>query len=141
MAKAKTQYQCTECGAQFAKWQGQCSDCTSWNTLVEVMATASPAKSNRFTALAAQNSQLVTLSAIQAEDHPRFTSGISEFDRVLGGGLVPGMVVLLGGDPGIGKSTLLLQAMTQLVGRVKALREWGRVCWPNRLARPASGFE
>lgn len=121
MAKAKTQYQCTECGAQFAKWQGQCSDCTSWNTLVEVMATASPAKSNRFTALAAQNSQLVTLSAIQAQDHPRFTSGISEFDRVLGGGLVPGMVVLLGGDPGIGKSTLLLQAMTQLAGRVKAL--------------------
>ncbi|HEX4880150.1 MAG TPA: ATPase domain-containing protein, partial [Limnobacter sp.] len=114
MAKTKSQYQCTECGAVFAKWQGQCSECTAWNTLVESAVSNSPAKSNRFSPLAAQSSQVVKLSDIQAQEHPRFGSGVSEFDRVLGGGMVPGMVVLLGGDPGIGKSTLLLQSMVTL---------------------------
>lgn len=120
MAKSKTQYQCTECGGVFAKWQGQCTECQSWNTLVE-SAVSAPSKNTRFTALAAQSAELVKLSDIQALDHPRFTSGIGEFDRVLGGGMVPGMVVLLGGDPGIGKSTLLLQSTVSLAAAKKAL--------------------
>lgn len=114
MAKAKLQYQCTECGGVFAKWQGQCSECSSWNTLVESAVGSNSAKSSRFTALAANTAELVKLSEIPAEEHPRFSSGVGEFDRVLGGGMVPGMVVLLGGDPGIGKSTLLLQSMVTL---------------------------
>lgn len=114
MAKAKFQYQCTECGGVFAKWQGQCSECNSWNTLVESAIGGNSSKSSRFTALAANTADLVKLSEIPAEEHPRFSSGVGEFDRVLGGGMVPGMVVLLGGDPGIGKSTLLLQSMVTL---------------------------
>ncbi|MDH4394967.1 MAG: DNA repair protein RadA [Limnobacter sp.] len=114
MAKAKLQYQCTECGGVFAKWQGQCSECSSWNTLVESAVSTNTSKSSRFTALAANTADLVKLSEIPAEEHPRFSSGVGEFDRVLGGGMVPGMVVLLGGDPGIGKSTLLLQSMVIL---------------------------
>lgn len=114
MAKVKTQYQCTECGAVFSKWQGQCNECSAWNTLVESAVSPGAAKNPRFTALAAQSAQVVKLSEIEAEEHPRYSSGVSEFDRVLGGGMVPGMVVLLGGDPGIGKSTLLLQSMVTL---------------------------
>jgi DNA repair protein RadA/Sms len=117
MVKTKTQYQCTECGAVFAKWQGQCTDCSSWNTLVEsiVQSQSAGKGGGRFTALAAHSNQVVKLSEIPAQEYPRFSSGVSEFDRVLGGGMVPGMVVLLGGDPGIGKSTLLLQSMVSLV--------------------------
>lgn len=122
MAKAKTQYQCTECGAVFAKWQGQCSECTSWNTLVHSVVSAQPAaKSSRFAALAAQSNQVIKLADIQAQEYPRFSSGVGEFDRVLGGGMVPGMVVLLGGDPGIGKSTLLLQSMVTMAQSTTAL--------------------
>lgn len=122
MAKSKSQYQCTECGSVFAKWQGQCSDCNSWNTLVEsAVSTATAPKHSRFAALAAQSSSVIKLSEIQAQDHPRFSSGVPEFDRVLGGGMVPGMVVLLGGDPGIGKSTLLLQSMVTLAKTTSAL--------------------
>ncbi|HAV75332.1 MAG TPA: DNA repair protein RadA, partial [Limnobacter sp.] len=85
MAKIKSQYQCTECGAVFAKWQGQCTDCSSWNTLVEsVVSNAAPPKHSRFAALAAQSSSVIKLSEIQAQDHPRFSSGVPEFDRVLG---------------------------------------------------------
>ncbi|MCQ8896215.1 DNA repair protein RadA [Limnobacter humi] len=121
MAKAKSQYQCTECGAVFAKWQGQCGECNNWNTVVESLVAPVTPKNNRFTALAAQSSQVIKLADIQAQEYPRFSSGVGEFDRVLGGGLVPGMVVLLGGDPGIGKSTLLLQSMVNLAQQVNTL--------------------
>ena len=107
MAKAKTAYACTECGGQTSKWQGQCPHCGVWNTLVETIA-ATPA--SRFQALAGGASVVRALSSVEAGDNPRAPTGIEEFDRVLGGGLVPGGVILLGGDPGIGKSTLLLQA-------------------------------
>lgn len=108
MAKSKTIYACTECGGQAVKWQGQCPHCQAWNTLVESVAEAVAPK--RFSGLAAP-SQIVMLSDVEAAEEARIATGIGEFDRVLGGGLVPGAVVLIGGDPGIGKSTLLLQAL------------------------------
>lgn len=111
MAKPKTIYTCTECGGQAPKWQGQCPSCNAWNTLVETIAETAP--TNRYAALA-QVSGLQKLSEVEAADVQRHPTGIMEFDRVLGGGLVPGGVVLIGGDPGIGKSTLLLQTLCQI---------------------------
>ena len=112
MAKAsKNQYVCSECGGVSAKWSGQCPSCQAWNTLIET--AAEKPSQNRFSALAPA-SPVQALKQIQAQDVPRFSSGVSEFDRVLGGGLVPGGVILIGGDPGIGKSTLLLQSLASL---------------------------
>lgn len=111
MAKVKTIYVCQACGGTSAKWQGQCPTCQAWNTLEESIAETP--STPRFQGLA-QSIPRQKLATIQAEDLPRLPTGIEEFDRVLGGGLVPGGVVLLGGDPGIGKSTLLLQALAQM---------------------------
>ncbi|MDO8299491.1 DNA repair protein RadA [Lacisediminimonas sp.] len=114
MAKAKTQYTCSDCGGISNKWGGQCPACGQWNTLVETVVESG---ANRFSgqrAGLAQTSPVVALGDIDATDVPRFPTGIDEFDRVLGGGLVAGGVVLIGGDPGIGKSTLLLQALANL---------------------------
>ncbi len=116
MAKAKTLYTCTECGGQSPKWQGQCPSCMAWNTLVETVAEAPSA--NRYAALA-PSSNIQKLAEVEAAEVPRLATGISEFDRVLGGGLVPGGVVLIGGDPGIGKSTLLLQTLCHMGQNVK----------------------
>lgn len=118
MAKVKTVYTCTECGSQVPKWQGQCPACHAWNTLVESIAEAPSA--NRYAALA-QTAGLQKLAEVEAAEVPRQPSGIGEFDRVLGGGLVKGGVVLIGGDPGIGKSTLLLQALCHVGKTQKAL--------------------
>jgi DNA repair protein RadA/Sms len=112
MAKPKTQYVCGECGGTSLKWQGQCPNCNAWNSLSEVR-VESTASSNRFAALAPA-SAVALLGEIEARDMPRRGTGIEEFDRVLGGGLVQGGVVLIGGDPGIGKSTLLLQALAAM---------------------------
>lgn len=119
MAKAKSIYSCTECGASEPKWQGQCPSCMAWNTLVESVAETATTNryANKFEGLA-QSSVLQTLSSIQAADIERQPTGIAEFDRVLGGGLVEGGVVLIGGDPGIGKSTLLLQVLCHLGGNI-----------------------
>jgi DNA repair protein RadA/Sms len=111
MAKAKNIYSCTECGGQTLKWQGQCPHCQEWNSLVESIAEAAVPK--RFAGLA-QASQVLNLIDVEASEDTRLATGIGEFDRVLGGGLVPGAVVLIGGDPGIGKSTLLLQALCRM---------------------------
>ena len=113
MAKEKSQFVCRECGAAFAKWQGQCDGCGSWNTLEESRAMAVSRRGQEPVSLA-PTSQAVKLSEVQAADVPRIPTGSEEFDRVLGGGFVPGGVVLIGGDPGIGKSTLLLQALVHL---------------------------
>ncbi|WP_027865004.1 DNA repair protein RadA [Massilia alkalitolerans] len=116
MAKTRTSYVCSECGATSARWSGQCPDCKAWNTMVETV--AEPQGVNRMSQTAhkalAQTAPVLSLKDIDALDVPRFGTGIEEFDRVLGGGLVAGGVVLIGGDPGIGKSTLLLQALANL---------------------------
>ena len=112
MAKAKSIYSCTECGATSPKWQGQCPGCNAWNTLVETVAEKATPNS-RFESLAPA-AKLQNLSEIEARESERIPTGIGEFDRALGGGLVAGGVVLIGGDPGIGKSTLLLQALSHL---------------------------
>src|SRR3954469_13239905 len=114
MAKEKTNFTCTECGGVTNKWGGQCPACGQWNTLVETIVETT---GNRFSAQhqgLAQTAPVLSLADIEAIDVPRFGTGIEEFDRVLGGGLVPGGVVLIGGDPGIGKSTLLLQALANI---------------------------
>ncbi len=126
MAKAKVAYSCTECGAQQPKWAGQCPDCGAWNSLVEVAAVAgggSGARAGRFTTYAGEagESRVQSLADVSPDDVARLPTGVGEFDRVLGGGLVPGSVVLIGGDPGIGKSTLLLQTLVRLAERFKVL--------------------
>lgn len=118
MAKARTVFVCSDCGGTTPKWLGQCPHCSAWNTLeetVEAATTAGPAAAaHRYAPLAGSSSPVLNLADIEARETPRQPTGIDEFDRVLGGGLVAGAVVLIGGDPGIGKSTLLLQALATL---------------------------
>jgi DNA repair protein RadA/Sms len=114
MAKIKSVYVCQACGGLSAKWQGQCSNCEAWNSMEETV--EDKPSSNRFQSLA-KPSPKQKLSVIEAEDLPRISTGVDEFDRVLGGGLVTGGVALIGGDPGIGKSTLLLQALAAMSAR------------------------
>ena len=121
MAKeAKTIYTCSECGGSNAKWLGKCPHCSAWNTLEESVAETAAATRHRFSPLA-KTASVATLAEIDAADVARCPTGQDELDRVLGGGIVPGGVVLIGGDPGIGKSTLLLQAVDTLSSQMKAL--------------------
>ena len=118
MAKPKTAYVCAECGAHSVKWAGQCPDCAAWNTLSEMrIAGAAPA--------AASAAEATGLDALQLDPEERYATGFVEFDRVLGGGLVPGAVVLLGGDPGVGKSTLLQQVSGQVQAGMPVLYATG----------------
>ncbi|HUS24727.1 MAG TPA: DNA repair protein RadA [Candidatus Binatia bacterium] len=118
MARAKTVFVCQGCGAQFPKWSGQCGDCGEWNTLAE----GSVERGARVSAApAAGLARVQKLSDVRAEDAPRVTTGIDEMDRVLGGGIVPGSVTLIGGDPGIGKSTLLMQVLGAVEARIATL--------------------
>lgn len=120
MAKTKFTYECSECGEKHTKWQGKCNSCGAWNSLVETVTEEINPKNNRYNALTS-TSQVVSLAHVNALDVSRISTGISELDRVLGGGLAIGSVILLGGDPGIGKSTLLLQALAILANKYKAL--------------------
>ena len=115
MARPKTSFVCNECGGASPKWVGQCPDCGAWNTLEESRETAQP----RAVGWAGDAPRLI--SEVEAEVESRWPTGIGELDRVLGGGLVPGSATLIGGDPGIGKSTLLLQAAVRLAGALPAL--------------------
>ena len=121
MAKAKTVYTCSACGAQAPQWAGQCTDCGGWNTLLEGVAVPTPSR-GRFAGYTGDAGVSITrLSAVQPDANIRSSVGLEELDRVLGGGLVKGSVVLIGGDPGIGKSTLLLQVLATLSGAMVSL--------------------
>jgi DNA repair protein RadA/Sms len=113
MAKEKTSFTCTECGGSSPRWLGKCPHCEAWNTLIETVPESAAPGRNRFAALAS-TAAVATLGEIEASEVERAPTGIGELDRVLGGGIVEGGVVLIGGDPGIGKSTLLLQALDAL---------------------------
>ncbi len=146
MAKTKTAYVCNECGADFVRWQGQCTECGAWNTISEVRMVA-PAKSGRLSSggyAGATVAKVIRLDQVDLQEVPRFSSGFIEFDRVLGGGIVPGSAILIGGHPGAGKSTLLLQIMCHLAAQGPALYVTGEeslqqvAMRANRLALPTN---
>ncbi len=117
MPKKKIQYGCKECGATFAKWTGQCSECKEWNTVVEF----SEPKVAGFQGYSGQLQSVQRMADIKPESIQRFSTDLAELDRVLGGGVVPGSVILIGGDPGVGKSTALLQVSCHLSASKKIL--------------------
>ena len=127
--KARTAHVCTACGAEYGKWQGQCTACGAWETVHEIVLESAaavartPVAATRRAGWAGKVDapQVTALAEVRQDIEQRVSTGIGEFDRVLGGGLVPGAVVLVGGDPGIGKSTLLLQAMASLAGTLPGL--------------------
>ncbi len=125
MAKSKTAFVCNECGADYGKWQGQCSECSAWNTVTEIrLGPSATGRSSRRSAregYAGTRAEIQVLKDIDLVQVPRFGSGFEELDRVLGGGLVPGSAILIGGHPGAGKSTLLLQALCHLAAGGAAL--------------------
>ena len=118
MAKNTSRYVCQECGASHVKWSGQCESCQAWNSLSEEAINEAAPKS-----LGAARGRRITIVGIAggSEKPPRRISGIGEFDRVTGGGLVPGSALLVGGDPGIGKSTVMLQAAAALSGQMAVI--------------------
>ena len=125
-SKARTAYVCSECGADYPKWQGQCGACGAWDTLSEIVlesvaAAKSPAARRSGWAGKIDTPRITPLQEVTHNEAARVTTGIGEFDRVLGGGLVEGAVVLIGGDPGIGKSTLLTQALASMAGSLNGL--------------------
>lgn len=123
MAKVKTIYVCQECGSETPQWAGQCGQCKAWNSLVEQADAkkSTSEKSSRFTGYAGAQSKVVKMDKVDLSEVPRMGSGMSELDRVLGGGLVAGSVVLMGGDPGIGKSTILLQSLCKISQQMPVL--------------------
>lgn len=152
MAKQKTAYVCIECGAEYSKWQGQCGACKEWNSVQEIRLGAAtsrstPTASARSGFAGGLSKQVQDLSDINLQDLPRFSTTFNEFDRVLGGGLVPGSAVLLGGHPGAGKSTLLLQTACKLAQLMKVLYVTGEeslqqvALRAQRLGLPTQGLK
>ncbi len=122
MARSRSVFICQNCGQSFAKWQGQCSGCEEWNTLVEEVAQPAKRKTPSANSMySASLSMIQTLDEIEAEHTARWTSGIDIFDELIGGGLVPGGVTLIGGEPGVGKSTFMLQLASRLGVHIKPL--------------------
>lgn len=122
MSKSKISFYCTACGSDLSKWAGQCPDCKAWNTVEEFRQAAVPRGAARKAGYAGSTRHEVTrLGDVADQQIARVSVGIHELDRVLGGGIVPGSVVLIGGDPGIGKSTLLLQVLAGLMNKLKCL--------------------
>ncbi len=127
MAKAKNRkaFVCTDCGSESSKWQGQCPDCHAWNTMKEInLGSSQPHKANvtgTRAGFAGALTAVQSLSDVNVEEAPRFSTGSNEFDRVLGGGFVHGSAVLIGGNPGAGKSTILLQTLCHVAANMKAL--------------------
>ena len=153
MAKLKTRYVCSECGYETPRWLGKCPGCDQWNTLVETpmgnISDDAPAK--KLKQARGSGAQPVILKDIIEEEDPRVKSGVGELDRVLGGGIVPGSMTLVGGEPGIGKSTLLLQVAAHLAaggmnvlyvsGEESARPNCRRSESPRSCARPARRWE
>ncbi|MEC8111206.1 MAG: DNA repair protein RadA [Pseudomonadota bacterium] len=142
MAKAKTAFVCNDCGADFPKWQGQCGECHAWNTLSEIRLSgpASKSASVRSTGrsgYAGTTASVQRLEEVAVLDLPRLRSGFDEFDRVLGGGFVPGSSILIGGHPGAGKSTLLLQTLCRVAAQQPALYVTGEES-PEQIALRAN---
>ena len=142
MAKAKTAFVCNDCGADFPKWQGQCGECHAWNTLSEIRLSGPASKSatGRSTGrsgYAGTTASVQRLEEVAVVDLPRLRSGFDEFDRVLGGGFVPGSSILIGGHPGAGKSTLLLQTLCRLAAQLPALYVTGEES-PEQIALRAN---
>ncbi len=141
---SKTVFVCSDCGAEYAKWQGQCAECKAWNTLTSLSIDAAPQKKAGY---AGQLEPPKKLSEVSAEEQPRLVTGIGELDRVLGGGLVPGSAVLISGNPGAGKSTLLVQVMCRLAAQHSALYVTGEeslsqvAMRAKRLALPLTELE
>lgn len=119
MSKIKHAYACRECGASAPKWAGQCADCGEWNSLTEVVINSNLERYQNYSG--SSESTVISLAKVPVTSEVRINTGLSELDRVLGGGLVAGSVILIGGDPGIGKSTVLLQSMSHLSKQHKAL--------------------
>jgi len=120
MIKTKTIYACQHCGAQYSKWQGQCSECEKWNAITEEVAV-SKSRHHRSSGYAGTKSAMTLLADVHMQAQTRLATGLAEFDHVLGGGLVSDSVVLIGGDPGVGKSTVLLQILSQLAKNYRPL--------------------
>ena len=146
MAKAKTAFVCNDCGADFPKWQGQCGECQAWNTLTEFRLSAPAAKKGSSGRAATRGGFSGSLAAVKRledvsiVDLPRLASGFDEFDRVLGGGFVPGASILIGGHPGAGKSTLLLQTLCRLASSHSALYVTGEES-PEQIALRANRLQ
>ena len=146
MAKAKTAFVCNDCGADFPKWQGQCGECQAWNTLTEFRLSAPAAKKGSSGRGATRGGFAGSLAAVKRlqdvsiVDLPRLASGFDEFDRVLGGGFVPGASILIGGHPGAGKSTLLLQTLCRLASSHSALYVTGEES-PEQIALRANRLQ
>src|SRR5690625_4416627 len=118
MAKQKTKHVCQECGYESLRWMGRCTNCNNWNTFVEEVTVSSKSKS---IAKVSSSTKPEKITQISSRKEARLTTNMREFNRVLGGGIVPGSLVLIGGDPGIGKSTLLLQTSAQIAKRNSAV--------------------
>jgi len=146
-AKRKVQYVCSDCGADFPKWQGQCGECGAWNTLSEMVISASKAANQARVGYAGTRSQCQAVADVALTETPRMSTHLGEMDRVLGGGIVPGSVILLGGDPGIGKSSILLQVMADLSQTMSVLYVTGEesaeqvALRANRMALPADKLQ
>ena len=121
VAKTKTIFFCTDCGSELSKWAGQCPDCKAWNTVKEFRQTGGAGASRKSGYTGTTDQKVTELAEVSDQKINRIGVGITELDRVLGGGIVPGSVILIGGDPGIGKSTLLLQVLAGLMGQLKCL--------------------
>ena len=120
MSKSKTIFCCQNCGTIYPKWTGQCTGCNEWNTIAEEV-SSTPAASSRFQGYAGTEAVLTRMADVTLHDEIRLSSGMQELDRVLGGGIIMGSAILIGGDPGIGKSTILLQAIAHLSQQMKVL--------------------
>lgn len=131
-SKIKSQYICQSCGYISPRWVGKCPECEGWNTFVEEIISTEKKQKEKKDDLKASSVEIHTIKTIESRNELRVQTKIQEFDRVLGGGLVSGSVILIGGDPGIGKSTLMLQIAENLTDKKIPLCNWGRITTTNK---------